>query len=139
MHWINQYMSCPYVDCGRDLNYGLDCWGLVRDVLQKQFGVPLLASFGMIYPDDKTGMTQGFKHVVKTFKPQKGPVAGSVATGFSGSNLIHVGVCVESNGLKVLHTSRRHGPSSHSVTHFQRLFHNVVYYHYDSNNSSLSK
>ncbi|MCL1123608.1 C40 family peptidase [Shewanella surugensis] len=137
MHWINSYMTCPYVDGGRDLN-GLDCWGLVRDVLHKQFAVPPIASFGTVSPDDKTAMTQGFAHVVKTFNPSP-PLAGCVAAGFFGGNLIHVGICVDCSGFKVLHTSRKHGPSLDTLAYFQRLFPKVIYYRYDSKSINISQ
>ena len=56
MSWINHYMSCPYQPYGRGPS-AFDCWGLVRDVLQRQFGVPELAAFGQVDPDDKRAMT----------------------------------------------------------------------------------
>lgn len=137
MHWINDYICCPYVDGGRDLN-GLDCWGLIRDVLQKHYGTPVLGSFGNVTAADKKGMTLGFKQVVQAFTPSP-PQAASVAAGFRGENLIHVGVCVDVNGgLKVLHTSSKHGPSLDTLAHFQRLFPKVIFYEY-SNNSGVSQ
>lgn len=127
--WINEYMACPYVAYARGPE-SYDCWGLVRQVLSDRFGVPVLASFGQIDPDDKAGMTQGFKEVVRAFE-LAAPQPGSVAACFHGEWLVHVGVCVEDAGaLKVLHTSRRFGPSLDSVRVFQRLSSRVVFYRY---------
>ena len=125
MSLINKYMACAYVDGGRGPDV-FDCWGLVREVLHVEFGFPLLASFGCVLPDDKPAVTLGYKNVKSAFelgelKP------GSVAAGFVGVNLIHVGVCVNCDGqLKVLHTTRKHGVRFETVKNFKRLFFTLI-------------
>lgn len=137
-NWINHYMNCPYVDGGRGPDV-FDCWGLVRDVYHRRFGLPLLKSFGQVSPDDKDTLTQAFYDVVPDFTPGP-PALGTVAGGFRGGNLIHVGVVVDNNGrLEVLHTGRKHGPTLTRVAAFSALFSNVVYYHYDCKNLRVSK
>lgn len=38
MSWVNQYMSIPFREMGRDRR-GVDCWGMVRIVLREQAGI----------------------------------------------------------------------------------------------------
>ncbi len=40
MAWSNAYIGIPYEINGRDMN-ALDCWGLVRQVYQRELGVEL--------------------------------------------------------------------------------------------------
>lgn len=128
-HWSDDYLTIPYVDGGRDAAIGLDCWGLVRDVLHKHFALPLLNDFGLIHADDKANMTRAYQQVKNAFSPCH-PIAGAIAAGFNGSALIHVGVVIDVNGLHVLHTSSKHGMSKSRVRRFNRLFSEVKYYAY---------
>jgi|GEM_PF-1833424 len=128
-NWSDSYLTVPYVDGGRDVATGLDCWGLVRDVLHQHFNLPLLNDFGSIHADDKSNMTNAY-HKTKSNFVECQPKAGAIIAGFKGELLIHVGVVVETNGLYVLHTSKRHGMSKCSVRHFNRLFSQVKYYAY---------
>ena len=129
-HWSDSYLTIPYVDGGRDPVIGLDCWGLCRDILHRQFEQPLLKDFGNIHADDKANMTAAYRQVKQAFLPCL-PKNGAIAAGFNGSALIHVGVVLENNGLQVLHTSSKHGMSKCSVRRFNRLFSKVKYYAYD--------
>ena len=127
------YLVIPYVDGGRN-EKGLDCWGLVRDVLHSHFEHPLFKSFGNVHPDNKKAMHSSFEYVVPEFKPSK-IEPGTVAAGLRNNCLIHVGVVVFIDGrLKVLHTSRRHGVALNTIREFNRLFPQVVFYQYDRNN-----
>ena len=136
MSLYSQYMDCPYVDGGRG-PVEFDCWGLVREVLHARFAVPLLPSFGLVCPDDKPAMTNGYCQIVKALVPSV-PKAGAVMAGFVGQNLVHVGVCIDDGGLlKVLHTSRNKGVRLDSVRSFKRLFLRTEFYYYVSDNSGL--
>ena len=130
-HWTDKYLTIPYVDGGRDVTVGLDCWGLVRDVLHQHFNLPLLKAFGGIHADDKANMTRAYR-IVKNAFSLCAPSPGTIAAGFNGETLIHVGVVIENNGLQVLHTSSKHGMSKCSVREFNRLFLQVKYHAYDS-------
>lgn len=130
-HWADNYLTIPYVDGGRDAAVGLDCWGLVRDVLHNHFSLPLLNDFGGVHADDKVSMTRAYRHIKNAFAPCA-PKAGAIAAGFNGDALIHVGVVIEINGLQVLHTSSKHGRSKCSVRRFNRLFSKVKYYAYNT-------
>jgi len=135
-HWIDDYLSVPYVDCGRDLK-GLDCWGLVRHVLHHQFNLPLFESFGHVQPDNKRDLTQAFKHQVKSFSLSR-PKPGAVAAGFRGKLLLHIGVCIEVNGqTQVLEISKKHGVSINQVRDFKRHYSKAEFYSYDCNSESL--
>lgn len=129
-HWSDSYLTIPYIDGGRDPVIGLDCWGLVRDVLHHHFALPLLKDYGGIHADDKTNMTRAYCKVKNSFLPCE-PKNGAIAAGFNATALIHVGVVTDANGLHVLHTSSRHGMSKCSVRHFNRLFSKVKYYEYN--------
>lgn len=105
MFTLNELMMVPYVDHGRDLS-GLDCWGFVRLVRHHYHHLPMLSSFGSVSPDDKSGMTKGYDQVVDGFCQTK-PINGAIACHFAGDTLVHVGVVIEENGLKVAHTGRK--------------------------------
>jgi cell wall-associated NlpC family hydrolase len=49
MDWVNQYIGLPYEAKGRSKD-AVDCWGLVRLVLQEQKGF-ILPSFTDLYDD----------------------------------------------------------------------------------------
>ncbi len=127
---FDSYLSVPYVDGGRSMA-GFDCWGLVRDMLHRHYQQPLLESFGHVSPDDKTNLTAAYKTVVPQFI-ECAPQDGCIAACFKRDLLLHVGVVVESNGLQVYHTGRKHGPLKTSLNAFERLFFKVRYYAYHS-------
>lgn len=126
MEWVNNYLFTRYENHGRGPDV-FDCWGLVRDVLHKHFSTPLLDSYGLIHPDNKSEMTRGYDREVKQFSSCNA-CSGAVIAGFRGDHLIHVGVCV--TPLKVLHTSRSRGPSLDSLRSFTRQFTRVEFYKY---------
>lgn len=129
MHKIEDYLSVPYVDGGRDMT-GLDCWGQSRLVLHNVFNKPLFKSFGHVSPDDKTNLTHSYAQIVDQFKPCQ-PKEQAIACGFRGQSLIHMGLCVLVDGqLQILHTSRRKGPSIVKIADFKRLFFEVKFYEY---------
>ncbi|HDY7840621.1 TPA: phage tail protein [Vibrio vulnificus] len=113
-------MNIPYQDHGRALS-GVDCWGFVRLVRHHHHKLPMLASFGAVSPDDKTGMTAGYQALVGQFKLTR-PVDGAIACHFVGDTLVHVGVVVDENGLKVAHTGRKMGrPRLSRLAEFERM------------------
>ncbi len=107
---LNNLMMAPYVDHGRDLS-GLDCWGFVRLVRHYHHNLPMLASFGSVSPDDKSGMTKGYDQVVAGFCQTK-PINGAIACHFVGEILVHVGGC----GKRKWPESRPYGPKNGETT-----------------------
>ncbi len=117
---LNEMMNIPYRDHGRDSS-GVDCWGFIRLVRHHHHHLPMLASFGNVSPDDKAGMTQGYQSVITSFTQTK-PVDGAIACHFIGDTLVHVGVVVNENGLKVAHTGRKMGrPRLCRLADFERM------------------
>lgn len=129
MNWINDYLFTRYENHGRGPD-AFDCWGLVRDALYNHFDVPLLESYGLVHPDNKHEMTKSYRGEVRHFLPGKAQ-SGAVAACFRGCQLIHVGLCV--SPFKVLHTSRKYGPSLDALRVFSRQFTRVEFYIYAGN------
>lgn len=131
-HWASAYLTVPYIDGGRDMQ-GMDCWGLVRHVLHHQFGFPLLQSFGHVSADDKGHLTESFQQQVKVFEPTNAKLA-TVAAGFRGQLLIHIGICIEvGSKLVVLETSKKHGVKLTELRQFNRMYSRTEFYQYVSN------
>lgn len=126
---ISDYLRVPYVDGGRDM-CGFDCWGMTRHRLHHRYGHPLFESFGHISPDDKTSLTDAYQEIVNDFAECQ-PKEGAIACGFKMNCLVHVGNCEWIDGeLRVMHTSRKNGPSHIRVADFKRLFIGVKFYEY---------
>ena len=129
IYTINDYLSVPYVNEGRDMS-GFDCWGQTRHRQHYGYGNPLFESFGHINPDDKYSLTNAYFQIVNQFVLCE-PKPGAVVCGFKMGNLMHIGTVEHIDGqLAVLHTSRRKGPSIVSFDDFKRLFIEVKFYEY---------
>ena len=59
LHWTGRYVGLPFRDGGRDFS-GVDCWGLVRLVLDKECGIelPTYAEIGANDLSAIAGMTK---------------------------------------------------------------------------------
>jgi len=129
---IDHYFTVPYVDGGRDIAVGLDCWGLVRHVLHHEFNLPLLERFGCVdRHDSEADIHRCFDDSQASFKLCQ-PKAGALACCFlkCGDDLIfhHVGVCL--NASDVLQTASSHGVKTTSVRAFKRLATVVKFYEF---------
>lgn len=126
---INDYLTVPYVDGGRDIAMGLDCWGLVRHALHNVFNGPLLNAFGAVLPQEHVRMTDRFDATAQRLV-QSRPQAGALACCFyrAGERDIfhHVGICI--NEHEVLHTSSSRGPQIMPLRVFKRLAFKVEFY-----------
>lgn len=129
---INDYLTVPYCDGGRDGSCGFDCWGMVRHALHNVFEGPLLNEFGSIFPRENVRMTGQFKQSVSKFEkcePQAGALACCFYQGSDGHDVFHhVGICV--NQFEVLHTSSKRGPQIMPVRAFKRIAFKVEFYRY---------
>lgn len=128
---INDYLTVPYVDGGRDISVGLDCWGLARHACHHVFNLPLFESFGCVNRHQGDAMHEGYSESKNAFKECQ-PKAGSLACCFirQGEYLIfhHVGVCV--SATEVLHTGSGHGVKVVPVRAFKRLAMVIKFYEY---------
>jgi len=126
---IENYLTVPYVDGGRDFDVGLDCWGLVRHVLHHVFDGPLMNAFGSVFPGENVRMTERFDDTSPQLKPCK-PKAGALACCFyqaDGRDIFHhVGICISEH--QVLHTSSSRGPQIMPIRAFKRLAFKVEFY-----------
>ena len=125
---LKPYLHAVYVDGGRG-NGQYDCWGLVRAVLHEQFDTPLYRSFGSVEPHNKTLLTASAQKIMKQFSVQDEPMAGAVACGYIGKRMVHIGVCVEADGmLKVLHAHIK-GIRLNTLRDFAKVSGSRVEYH----------
>ena len=135
---LNELMAVPYLDHGRD-EHGLDCWGFVRLVRHLHHGFPLLDSFGTVDPDDKAGMTDAYHQLVGGYV-ETAPIDGAIACHLIENTLVHVGVVVNENGLKVAQTGRKMGrPWLCSLSDFERMSLITRYYIEHDCTSGLSQ
>lgn len=114
----SDYLSIPYVPHGRDRS-GMDCWGLVRDVLFRM-GRGLLPAHADVVPDDKETMSMRWHQM--DFSEVAAPAPGCVMACYRGKKMYHVGVVVSvDDRLRVLHTST-HGPRLDTIAGVKRIF-----------------
>ena len=131
---VNDFLTVPYVDGGRSLA-GLDCWGQVRLARAQLFNKDIARSYGHILCANKGGMTDAFIEMLPYFT-EVAPKAGAIACCFRHNTLLHVGLVVEEQGLKVLHTNAKRGGHLLSLSAFTRLALDVRYFD-DSSNLNL--
>lgn len=128
---IDSYSSVPYLDFGRKIEEGLDCWGMARHVLHVEFKKPLLQDFASVSRHCSNEIQGCFDNSIGLFKECL-PKEGALACCFlkSGDHEIfhHVGVCI--NEHEVFHTTSAHGPQVLSVRAFKRLSLVVRFYEY---------
>lgn len=124
---LKPYLDSVYVDGGRGRGQ-YDCWGLVRDVLHNEFNCPLYKSFGHVEPDDKTLLTESAQAIMSQFSFSKFPESGTLACGYIGKRMVHIGVCVIADDrLKVLHAHRK-GIRLNTVREFGKVAGSRVLY-----------
>ncbi|GAA4879756.1 hypothetical protein [Ferrimonas pelagia] len=121
---VNDFLAVPYLDGGRDMD-GLDCWGQVRLARALLFGRDMATSYGHILCANKPGMTDAFAQMLPRFA-EVSPRPGAVACCFKPDAeqrpvLLHVGLVVEAEGIKVLHTNAKAGPHLLPLRAFGRL------------------
>ena len=121
---LSYYQRCTYKDGGRGNGF-YDCWGLVREVLHKDFGYPLFASFGSfgsVSSTDKAAFTQGFSELSGEFVEIARAEEAAVMLSFQSGVLQHVGICIRHDGfLKVLHAHLNHGVRLDKLRNFPRF------------------
>lgn len=126
---FSRYAFATYESFGRGPSV-FDCWGAVRDAGHKDYGWPLLESFGHVNPDDKGKMTTAIKELKPLFESCRLPLAsdierikkGVVVEGFFGRKSVHVGLLTLMDGeVKVFHASKKMGITVQTVEQFSAV------------------
>ena len=108
--WVHRYVGIPYENGGRGESCGLDCWGLVRKVLDEQYGLALPTFEGVAYSAEHVGAVGDEierriplvnAHLVE--KAETGDIVLMTSRGYP----IHVGVYV-GDGM-ILHNEPKKG------------------------------
>lgn len=99
---LSKYIGTPYVKYGRDIETGLDCYGLIVHIYKQEFNLEL---------DPLTNLTtqQGFKSaserlrktdIYKEFEPvlHEMKLGDIILISFAG-NPLHVGMAIDNNRM----------------------------------------
>lgn len=111
MDWKDKYMVTPWVDQGREVGKGLDCWGLVVAIYLEKMGVELnpyptmsLASHpravAKLIRDEGGRSAKGENGWTKTDTPKD----FDLVLLFRGTRSVHVGVYLEQDGGIIMHS-----------------------------------
>ena len=113
--WVGKYVGIDFADHGRTVDDGLDCWGLVCLVYEREFGIRL-PSFAVVYKDteDKPAISAMVTNETENDRWDKVPagqeqVGDVVVMRFHGQP-VHVGIVIGDN--RFLHIMR-----GRNVTH----------------------
>lgn len=103
MHWIAKYVGLPYRSGGRD-ETGIDCWGLVFLVYPREFGIAVPVLPG-VSANSALGIHRTIVETVKQdWLPIEKPIDGCVVTMSQKTAEHHVGLWVDADGGKVVHS-----------------------------------
>jgi cell wall-associated NlpC family hydrolase len=115
--WVKKYIGIPFVSNGRTFA-GCDCYGLVRLVLQAEYGVTLPLLSGD-YTDAlnrrETERLFAEQLPVLTGERIPGPEEQAVAVITSGGQPCHLGIV--SGGGSILHAGEKTGSVCQRITH----------------------
>lgn len=125
---IEKYLSCEYVDMGREYPR-FDCYGLVRWVRHYEFDKPLMPLLSSQRADDKRATTKNASMVLPKMT-KCGAKVGAMATGFKRSICVHVGVVVSLDGRRMVleAANEETGIRLRTIPQFERDFTRVEYY-----------
>lgn len=102
--WCASYARIPFVEKGRDRS-GADCWGLVRLVLEEQYGIVGLPGYEDGYRDtlDRSGIADAVRSgLLEGWEPATEPGAGVLVILRLAGRPWHCGVMA--NRTWMLHT-----------------------------------
>ena len=131
MHWVNDYIGLPWVAYARGPDK-FDCWGLVLDVLSKQFQIDL-PQYLTVKTDDPQGMTESMLMALQQdlVESVNQPNHGAIACCYivvNGQELMrHVGIYLDIDGGGILHSYEKHTCAFDSPKKLHRLFHRIEY------------
>lgn len=125
---INKYIHVPYVNGGRDIKTGLDCYGLTRLIRNEAFGRPLMPLLNGLDADDKGDVTLSYAQLVGSYKEVE-LQQGAIACAFLGKRLMHIGAVVDVDGrTKIIETNKNTGVTLSSPAQFAAHYTVVKYY-----------
>ncbi len=134
--WANDYIGLPWVSGGRDFP-NFDCWGLVRDVYQKQLGVEL-----NVYPYNAADLHLVSKTMICDLKQDwvelDTPEDLCLVTMSTGKVPHHVGVFLAVEGGLVLHSGEHQAACCQTVPQLRQTqgFSSIRYFQHGLFHSS---
>lgn len=124
--WPEKYVGLPFVDGGRNFK-GVDCWGLVRLVLQHECNIEV-PSYGEISALDllKVAGVVAAESAVEPWVQIEKPVTFDVAVMHRRQTPIHVGIMV--TPTEVLHIEKACSTVLIPITHMSISFRPTKFY-----------
>jgi len=108
---IDQYVGLPFAEDGRGPDR-YDCWGLVKRVLEKEFGLAGLPNYLGV---ESVGDAIALAKSSRTWRASSSPRRGAVVVMLTDGVPEHVGVMVDDRN--VLHVDRRMAAVCVPITH----------------------
>ena len=139
MAWVNKYLLTKFIHDGRNLDEGIDCWGLVVSVYRERLGIELpdhLLCDNMKEGVYKRGLTDVRSIALSDgFWVQKGTPKHYDMVMFTKSKYYtHVGIYLDIDGGCVLHAYYNNGCSVQRVANIRGgEWKNLIYYRYENN------
>lgn len=106
---IEQFIGIPYVNRGRDIETGLDCWGLLREFYKRVLGIDLPAyenSYDDAYDMNQTVQALRYERKDADWVKVNSPAYGDGVILRVAGHPCHVGVYLGND--QVLHTLTGH-------------------------------
>ena len=129
MHWAARYIGKPYCVGARGPDT-YDCWGLVREVYDTRFGIPLPA-FPGVSCHSPMSMIKKINEVMQheDWSEVSVPFDGCAVAMSQSTSYHHVGLFVEADGSKILHCFDGHSVMIDSVKRMRlRGFKRIAYF-----------
>lgn len=131
-----QYIGIPFVSLGRDKT-GADCWGLVRLILEEQYGimVPTLLDYTDALDNVVVSNVINKQTPLVTGEQLEEPVEGCIVILRSKGLIGHVGLYIGNN--TILHTTKQTGAITESINN--RRLKNKIKGYYSVDTSYYTK
>lgn len=105
-HWAAKYVGIPYEAGARGpVNY--DCWGIIQLIYQQEKGI-VLPELAGLSAEKLAEIHNAIVVESQSWIDVAVPTEGCVVCMSTGSIMHHVGVFIESNGGRVLHSKPGH-------------------------------
>lgn len=110
LHWAAQYIGRPWVNGGRDIQSGVDCWGLLCHVYRQHYNINLPVFIGVDAADNRAVAKLMNQH--DQWRELPTPMEGCAVALSKNKALHHVGLYVCG---RVLHAMEGQGVVSQTV------------------------